>query len=92
MPTLDIVLIAVIILLFIPMYLLFILFGYIYCEQNNAWGILLFFISLNIIGLLIGCFILNKNNQDNKINYEFKKFQKLNKYFIDKNNIPPQSN
>ncbi len=64
MPVLDIVLISVIVLLCIPMYLLFVFFGYIYCKQNNSWGVVLLFISLNIIGLILGvCLLYNSKNK-----------------------------
>lgn len=50
--------ITIIIIIGVIIWLLLTIFGIKLCNKNNALGILLLFISLNIFGLILGCCLL----------------------------------
>ncbi|WJG71181.1 hypothetical protein [Spiroplasma ixodetis] len=79
--------------------ILTIIFGVIKCKNNNHFGILLLTISLNIIGTIIGCVLLYKN-QNPEFRFWKSFWNKIKKIFTFKihfkrkskqNNISPQS-
>lgn len=74
-------------------------------EDRSAWGILLLFISLNIIGLIIGIIIMQKKynellielgvKKNRKMLYDYdqrKKVKEKSELKNNQNNISPQSN
>lgn len=66
-----IILIIISSLIFILLLTILSLIGVRLCQcDNNPWGILILFITLNIIGLIIGILIISNNNKKifNKMN------------------------
>ncbi len=64
-------LITFIIWICLVIWIVFLIWGISLCNSNNALGIILLFLTLNLIGLIIGIFLLynkNKQNVDNKKN------------------------
>ncbi len=54
----DTGIIAIIIIFGVIIWLLLVIFGVKLCNNNNALGVLLLFIPLNIFGLILGCCLL----------------------------------
>lgn len=84
-----------ILMVVLPIWITLIVFGVKMCSKNNAIGMILLFISINLLGLVIG-FALLYNSKDNPValkRKEEKLKQKLENFqtIKPKNNIPPQS-
>lgn len=60
--------VAIIIALSLPIFVAFIYFGVVLCKNNNPFGVLLLFISLNIFGLIISwALFYNLKKKETKI-------------------------
>lgn len=62
--------IIILIILILPTWLFLIYKGYKLCQKNNALGVLLLFISLNIFGLILGIALLYNLYSYNKLQKE----------------------
>lgn len=62
--------IIILIILILPIWLFLIYKGYKLCKKNNAIGVLLLFISLNIFGLILGIALLYNLYSYNKLQKE----------------------
>lgn len=83
-PWILLIIIVSSLILLLSLFFLFV-FGLRLCDYNhNVWGILLLFITFNIVGLIIGILIISYKNK--------KVFEKLKELGVDYKNISFQYN